>query len=398
MNIVMKKILICFLGLILLSTAYYFLHLYALRMSEIYVENKKSTLQKEFYDKLNEYWGGESRLMYSEEYGNSSYIPMDMDAVRFIDDRSAKDIGFYSSVERLFPYDRFPLLTSTMFKCLKPGCFEQLYELNAVKTAPWQALLLKYKEKDEFQVFIFLPVAVGYLQSAIYMKDWRPSLDKSCEEALEYLVKEDKDYKGCYNPNNKRTIKNILALYNQYYYLQQKGHFGNGYEDDDYINFEEIWLSPNPEGEPQCGHQISWIYNGFYRVYYDVYPYSTYEVSFNYYNYNNDKEIYYDKYFSVIRISLRLLLVLLFVYLSYLLYNYYQYLKIRVAIDSGAKEELDKADLYNEIIEKANPKKFIEPYQPQKLIVANEIYSKALNNRDSKDILEELLKRIKKEL
>lgn len=52
----------------------------------------------------------------------------------------------------------------------------------------------------------------------------------------------------------------------------------------------------------------------------------------------------------------------------------------------------------NEIIEKANPKKFIEPYQPQKLIVANEIYSKALNNRDSKDILEELLKRIKKEL
>lgn len=90
MNIVMKKILICVLGLILLSTAYYFLHLYALRMSEIYVENKKSTLQKEFYDKLNEYWGGESRLMYSEEYGNSSYIPMDMDAVRFIDDRSAK--------------------------------------------------------------------------------------------------------------------------------------------------------------------------------------------------------------------------------------------------------------------------------------------------------------------
>lgn len=116
------------------------------------------------------------------------------------------------------------------------------------------------------------------------------------------------------------------------------------------------------------------------------------------FSYNNDKEIYYDKYFSVIRISLRLLLVLLFVYLSYLLYNYYQYLKIRVAIDSGAKEELDKADLYNEIIEKANPKKFIEPYQPQKLIVANEIYSKALNNRDSKDILEELLKRIKKEL
>lgn len=113
-------------------------------MSEIYVEDKKSALQKEFYDKLNEYWGGESRLMYSEEYGNSSYIPMDMDAVRFIDNRNEKDMFFYSSVERLFPYDRFPLLTSTMFKCLKPGCFRELYELNAVKNTPCPALSTAY--------------------------------------------------------------------------------------------------------------------------------------------------------------------------------------------------------------------------------------------------------------
>ena len=61
MNIVMKKILICVLGLILLSTAYYFLHLYALRMSEIYVEIKKSTMQKEFYEKQNENSEAQSR-------------------------------------------------------------------------------------------------------------------------------------------------------------------------------------------------------------------------------------------------------------------------------------------------------------------------------------------------
>ncbi len=61
-------------------------------------------------------------------------------------------MNFYSSVERLFPYDRFPLLTSTMFKCLNPGCFGQLYELNAVKDTPWQDFLLKCKENDEFQI------------------------------------------------------------------------------------------------------------------------------------------------------------------------------------------------------------------------------------------------------
>ena len=41
---------------------------------------------------------------------------------------------------------------------------------------------------------------------------------------------------------------------------------------------------------------------------------------------------------------------------------------------------------------------FINPYQPNKLAIANEIYSKALKNRYNRDVLEELLNRIKKEL
>lgn len=138
----MKKIFIGILVLIFFPIAYYFLHLHVLQMSESYVEKKKNTLQKEFYDKLNEYWAGESRLMYSEEYGSTSYVPMDMDAVQFIDNRNEKDATFYSSVERLFPYDRFPLLTSTMFKCLRPGCFRELskmfiepYQPNKLATA-----------------------------------------------------------------------------------------------------------------------------------------------------------------------------------------------------------------------------------------------------------------------
>ena len=57
----MKKIFIGILVLIFFPIAYYFLHLHVLQMSESYVEKKKNTLQKEFYDKLNEYWAGESR-------------------------------------------------------------------------------------------------------------------------------------------------------------------------------------------------------------------------------------------------------------------------------------------------------------------------------------------------
>ena len=316
----MKKIVICILGLILFPIAYHFLHLHILQMSENYVERKKNTLQKEFYDKLNEYWAGESRLMYSEEYGSTFYVPMDMDAVQFIDNRDEKDATFYSSVERLFPYDRFPLLTSTMFKCLRPGCFKDLYELNAVKNVPWVAFLLKYQEKDKFQMFIFKPVAVGYLQSSYNLRNWRPSLDESCTSALEYLVEEDRDYKDCYNQNNKKTINKILNLYNRYYYLQAEGHYRN-FEDNNYVNFENIELSPDPEGEPLCGHRISWIYNGFYRVYYDTYPLLTYEIRFNHLNYNNDKETYYTEHFFVVKICFWILFFILFVYFIYLIYR-----------------------------------------------------------------------------
>lgn len=41
---------------------------------------------------------------------------------------------------------------------------------------------------------------------------------------------------------------------------------------------------------------------------------------------------------------------------------------------------------------------FIEPYQPNKLAIANEIYSEALKNKHNRDVLEKLLDRIKKEL
>lgn len=58
----------------------------------------------------------------------------------------------------------------------------------------------------------------------------------------------------------------------------------------------------------------------------------------------------------------------------------------------------DISYLYNEIITKANPKMFIEPYQPNKLATANEIYSEALKNKHNRDVLKKLLDRIKKEL
>lgn len=62
------------------------------------------------------------------------------------------------------------------------------------------------------------------------------------------------------------------------------------------------------------------------------------------------------------------------------------------------KIPFDTTNTYAYVIEHSNPKKFLDPYNPQKLIIANEIYSQALQNKENIDTLEQLIKRIKNEL
>lgn len=130
-------------------------------------------------------------------------------------------------------------------------------------------------------------------------------------------------------------------------------------------------------------------------MYYDIYPLCTYEVSFNHLNYENDKNSYYEENFFVIRICFWILFFMIFLYMIFC-FNKYRSNVNRV--NSNDNDELIISNLYNEILEKANPKKFIEPYQPIKLAIANDIYSKAIKNRYNRVVLDELLNRIKKEL
>lgn len=81
-----------------------------------------------------------------------------------------------------------------------------------------------------------------------------------------------------------------------------------------------------------------------------------------------------------------------------LIYRFSKYRSTANSLSSKINIEPDISYLYNEIITKANPKMFIEPYQPNKLTTANEIYSEALKNKHNRDVLKKLLDRIKKEL
>lgn len=388
--------------------------------------------------------------MVAEEYGNASYTPMDIDAVNLIDNRDPDNLYYWSTVEECFPYGRYQRLVSTMFKCLKPGNFKGIDEIYAINKQPWQIVMVNRPEKDKIYYIVFKPVAIAYLKGDFYLREFRPSLDECSGSALEYITKEDKDFKSCFDPNCGPVIKDVLSLYNRYYYLQNQ-QSDNKYTET-YFNFESFQAKDNPE-RTVYGHRISWIYDNYYRLYYDIYPLATFTVGFNKYNYDIDKNAIYNKWIKIsIVIYLLLLLPLLF-WLAYLIrkmrkgktilqiksysslydellekcnpenfmnpYNQdmvqksnvlYQRIlasqpddkELLLSIRKEAYTKLnimfDTNKLYTFIFEKANPKQYMNPYNPDKLSIANEIYSTAIQNKENIDLLEYLAERIKREL
>lgn len=450
----MKKILFVILAIIAMTYCYIYSKKVVYKLSIDFVEKEKLKCEDDFYTKLEQAFMNGSRLMYSIENGNSSYTIMDMEAVQRIDDRKLGDIDYYSLTELLFPYGRYQYLVSTMFKCLKPGNFKGLEKLYAVKETPWEIYMLNRTEKDKLFLVKFQPVAVGYLHVNQYMKAWRPSLNESCEDAFKYIINEDKNYKGCYAPENMHLVQKILSLYNKYYYLEEDEGIDDRFIVNSFFSYDKYEGVNSLENNPLAGHQISLIYNNYYRVYYDIYPLHTYEVDFNYYNYNRDRSDFYDRYMSILRIVYIILIILMGLYLILLTIKYKSiFLNVQNALfPKSLKKELllkcnpkqfmnplnsdlvaksnnlyaeikniapsdkktlllyrkkviselgvtfEASPLLKKVLKKSNPKKYLRPYNPDKLAIANDIYSKAIEHKEDIEFLEELLERIKKEL
>lgn len=388
----MKKIILIF-SLIGVITFIYWYSLTIIEKEAIsYVTLKDEQLKKEFYDNLDEAFIDNSRMMYSEEYTGADYTPIDMKAVRKIDERVEK-IPSESIIERLFPpYGRYHKELNYLFMMYQPGSFKDLDEMYAVKKIPWEALLLKRMDKKTLKLFRFIPVAVGYRKVESFLKSWRPSLDECCKGTLDYLINEDKDYSTCYNPSNKRKVAEVLKYYNRYYYLQR------GYIDYSASNFrfENFERSKTSDADWYYNHQFSNIYNGYYRVYYDIIPSVTYNVKFNSYNYKLDKEKFYNKYRQIATIIYCILFIPLTIFLFISVYSFSKSKSDKIKQNGMIIEDI--SELYNKVISASNPQQFIEPYNPKKLSIANEIYAKAIENKEDIQLLKKLWKRIEIEL
>lgn len=389
----MRKIVLISFSIIGLVILYWYSLSIIKKESVSYVEDIKGQLKKEFYDNLDDAFVENSRMMYSEEYPKVEFTPIDMKAVRKIDERVER-IPSESIIERLFPpYGRYHKELSYLFMMYEPGSFKDMEEMYAVKKFPWETILLKRMDKNTLKLFGFVPIAVGYKQIESYLKSWRPTLEECCKSAFEYLINEDKDYSDCYNPNNKRKVTEVLKYYNRYYYLQPNNIKNNYNHNFSFGNYERPKID---DADWYYHHQFSYIYNGYYKVFYDIIPSVTYEVGFNSYNYKKDKEEFYSKYKNISTIIFFVLLIPLIILLIVSVSSYFKIRKNKIHIETVIGDNIE--ELYNKVISASNPQKFIEPYNPKKLSIANEIYAKAIENKENIIILKDLWKRVEIEL
>lgn len=402
----MKKLLLYIILIFACIGLYIGLYSYYIpNLAESSIEKKRDSLEISIKRQIREAWNNDKALLYFKDHGGAKYLRMDMDAVHMIDHRIETKMPPYRLAEELFPNGRYSNNVRRAFVSLNPRNFDDLYELYYIQNVPWIGTYIE-QDKDPYniRVFTYIPLFVGYKKETISLRDYRPSFDKCCEGAKEYIQKDDPDNRMYYSPHNEDRVNKIVKLRNDYYYFQSRSLFktsdpNNTYSEDfDFanFNFSNHSLNAFPSGN------VSWVYTGFYKVYYLTYLKSNIYLSFNDTKYYQDIESYSSDKRTTCNIFFIILLCIL---VTLLLITYYKSKRIienesstetTISSDHKSNENdssnnKDTSVIYEEVLKLSNPELFIKPYQPEKLEKANRIYSTALKNKDNINVLVKLL-------
>ena len=208
--------------------------------------------------------------------------------------------------------------------------------------------------------------------------------------AKKYIQEEDKDNRMYYKPQNEERVNKIFNLRNDYYYFQFRSFIEtntpNSYTDE--FDFASFNFHNHDKFRFHTGN-ISWIYNGFYKVYYLTQRSGTMYLSFNDTKYNQELNSYISDKRGICNIVFLIFIIISAIPVIIV------YKKTSVKKESVEKPSDTVLSIYEKVVDLSNPERFIKPYQPDKLEKANRIYSNALNNKENIDILEKLLEEAK---
>ncbi len=387
----MKKILYLIVLVICIGIYIGIYFFYIPILAESTFEQKRESLEIDIKKQIKEAWGSDIALLYFKDYGGAKYLRMDMDAVHLIDNRQDSNMPPYGLAWKLFPNGRYGNSVRTAFESLRPGNFRDLYDLYYIQNRPWIGTYIA-PDQDLYtiKVFNYYPVFVGYKTENISLRNYRPSLDDCCIDAKKYIQEEDKDNRMYYKPQNEERVNKIFNLRNGYYYFQFRSFIEtntpNSYTDE--FDFASFNFHNHDKFRFPTGN-LSWIYNGFYKVYYLTQRSGTMYLSFNDTKYNQELNSYISDKRGICNIVFLIFIIISAIPVIIV------HKKTSVKKESVEKPSDTVLSIYEKVVDLSNPERFIKPYQPDKLEKANRIYSNALNNKDNIDILEKLLEEAK---
>ena len=387
----MKKILYLIVLVICIGVyiAVYFYYIPSL--AEATFEQKQESLEMDIKKQIKEAWENDNAFLFFNDYGGAKYLRMDMDVVRYIDKREDAKRPPYGLAWNLFPNGRYGNSVRMAFESLQPGAFSDLYELYYIQSKPWiGTYIAPDQDLYSIKVFNYYPLFIGYKTGNISLRNYRPSLDECCIDAKKYIQEEDKDNRMYYKPQNEEKVNKIFNLRNDYYYFQFRSSLETS-TPDSYIN-EFNFATFNFHNHDKYNFPtgtLSWIYNGFYKVYYLTQRSGTMYLSFNDTKYNQELNSYISDKRGICNIVFLIFIIISAIPVIIV------HKKTSVKKESVEKPSDTVLSIYEKVVDLSNPERFIKPYQPDKLEKANRIYSNALNNKDNIDILEKLLEEAK---
>ena len=411
----MKKLLLYLILIIACIGIYVGLYyFYIPNVAETTFEYKRDSLEMSIKGQIKKAWDNNNALLYFKDYGGAKYLRMDLNAVRMVNNiKEDKNQTNSSTIYTpsmlpylawdLFPNGRYADNVRKAFRSLSPGSFDDLYEMYYIRNKPWiGTFITPYENLYNIKVFTYTPIFVGYKKETLSLREYRPSFDKSCQEAKEYIQKEDTDTRMYYSSQNEKKVQEIFNLHNEYYYFQYRNinrtfNPENAYFED--FDFAEFNFNNHSRFTYSYG-EVSWVYNNFYKVYYYSQRTGTMFLAFNDTKYSQDIDSYLSSKRTICNIFFFICLGILVFLILLTVYNYKktnkEFFSTKNSICSNSMSDNntafgDTTIIYEKVIKLSNPEIYIKPYQPEKLEKANRIYSAALKNKDNITILEKLL-------
>lgn len=238
----------------------------------------------------------------------------------------------------------------------------QFYLINKVYSG-WKLFIAQNIGAGTMVMYQVFPSCVGFRkQKYSYMYDWIPSVEKCVDDAYKFYTTNSKsDWEEYHRKGNEAIVKDFISdASNRYYYWTDEG-------------------TPQDETEGKIG-TAGFMYTDYYKVFINRLFYKVYSIE------RNDEVIRKDR----IRSGVYGFIILSLIFLPLLIYQ---------SIIINRKEQLKNEPLYKKLKRQCNPVNFMEPYNQLKIDASNRIY-KELIKIDSSDInsLKVIRKRMAEEL